>query len=111
LSSPIFLNPSSCVLVDTGDFDVHHQKNPSIYQLDFTTPGSFPCEANSRKQILQIPNFRMKALGLPQIGHLLYPRTLNFGFAAALFLSAVFAKSSSLVIRFRSRWCSESVKV
>jgi hypothetical protein len=29
-----------------------------IYQLDFITPGSLPCEANVRKQMRQIPNFR-----------------------------------------------------
>jgi hypothetical protein len=87
------------VLVKTEDFDVRH-RNRFIYQLDFMTPGSFPCDANSRKQILQTPNFRIKARGLPQIGHLLYALTLNFGFAAALFLNAVFAKSSSLVIHF-----------
>jgi hypothetical protein len=44
--------------------------NP-VYQLDFTTPGSFPFDAKSRKQIRQTPNFRINALGRPQIGHLL----------------------------------------
>jgi len=43
-------------------------KRPA-YQLDFTTPGNFPCDAKSRKQIRQMPNFRMKPLGRPQIGH------------------------------------------
>jgi hypothetical protein len=66
LSNPIKL----CVLVESKDFDVHH-RNRSIYQLDLTTPGSFPCDAKLRKQILQTPNFRRKARGLPQIGHLL----------------------------------------
>jgi uncharacterized membrane protein len=42
-----------------------------VYQLDFTTPGSLPPDANSRKQIRQTPNFRKKARGRPQIGHLL----------------------------------------
>ncbi len=40
-----------------------------LYQLAFTTPGISPREAMFRKQILQRPNFRMKALGLPQMGH------------------------------------------
>jgi len=48
-----------------------------------------------RKQIRQIPNFLKKPLGLPQIGHLLYARTLNFGFFIAFILRAVFAKLSS----------------
>jgi len=65
------------------------------YQLDLVTPGNFPCEARFRKQIRQIPNFLKKALGLPQIGHLLYPLTLNLGFLFAFILSAFFAKSSS----------------
>ncbi|MCK4988616.1 MAG: hypothetical protein KAS40_23935, partial [Desulfobacterales bacterium] len=29
----------------------------SCYQLDLTTPGSFPADANTRKQIRQSPNF------------------------------------------------------
>jgi len=29
------------------------------YQLDFTTPGSIPVLANSRKQIRQMENFRI----------------------------------------------------
>lgn len=56
-----------------------------------------PCEARLRKQIRQIPNFLKKPLGLPQIGHLLYARTLNFGFLIAFILRAVFAKLSSLI--------------
>jgi hypothetical protein len=73
-----------------------HYKNKN-HQLDFITPGSIPCEARSRKQIRQIPNFLKKPLGLPQIGHLLYARTLNFGFLIAFILRAVFAKLSSLI--------------
>jgi len=64
------------------------------YQLDFTTPGSLPCDARSLKHMRHIPNFRKKPLGLPQIGHLLYALTLNLGFRIAFILSAVLAKSS-----------------
>jgi hypothetical protein len=39
------------------------------YQLDFTTPGSLPWEANTRKQIRQMPNFLKNARGRPQTGH------------------------------------------
>jgi len=41
------------------------------YQLDFTTPGSLPWDANTRKQIRQMPNFLKNPRGRPQIGHLL----------------------------------------
>ncbi len=30
-----------------------------VYQLDFVTPGSSPCEARSRKQMRHIPKRRM----------------------------------------------------
>jgi hypothetical protein len=66
------------------------------HQLDFTTPGSFPWEARFRKQIRQIPNFLKNALGLPQMGHLLYVLTLNLGSLTAFILRDVFAKSSSM---------------
>jgi len=46
------------------------------YQLDFTTPGSLPWDANTRKQIRQSPNFLRYALGRPQMGHRLYCLTL-----------------------------------
>jgi len=39
------------------------------YQLAFRTPGIFPSSAILRKHIRQIPNFRIKARGLPQIPH------------------------------------------
>ena len=68
------------------------------YQLDFTTPGSFPLDAISRKQIRHNPNFLIYALGLPQIGQRVYVRTPNFGFLVAFTLIEVFAKISS------SRW-------
>jgi hypothetical protein len=41
------------------------------YQLDFTTPGNLPWDANIRKQIRQMPNFLKNPLGRPQTGHLL----------------------------------------
>ena len=66
------------------------------YQLDLTTPGSLPSEARVLKQILHIPNFLRNPLGLPHIGHLLYFRTLNFGFLIALTIKADFAKPASL---------------
>ncbi len=66
------------------------------HQLDFTTPGSLPWEAKFRKQILQTPNLRMKARGLPHMGHRLYLLTLNLGFRAAFIISDFFAKTPSL---------------
>jgi hypothetical protein len=36
-----------------------------LYQLDLRTPGISPASDFSRKQIRQIPNFRMNALGRP----------------------------------------------
>ena len=45
-------------------------KNGVFYQLDLITPGSSPFKAILRKHMRQIPNFLKKALGLPQIGHL-----------------------------------------
>jgi hypothetical protein len=68
------------------------------HQLDFTTPGSLPLDANTRKQIRQRPNFLKKALGRPQTGQRLYCRTLNLGSFIAFILSAFFAKPSSLFI-------------
>jgi hypothetical protein len=43
----------------------------------------------------QIPNFRIYALGRPQMGQRLYPLTLNLGSRFAFILSAFFAKSAS----------------
>ncbi len=60
------------------------------------TPGSLPSEASVLKQILQIPAFLINALGLPHKGHLLYARTLNFGFLCAFAIKAFLAKLSSL---------------
>jgi hypothetical protein len=62
------------------------------YQLDFITPGSIPSEARPRKQIRQIPNLRIKPLGLPQIGQRLWVRTLNLGFRTAFISRDFFAK-------------------
>lgn len=36
------------------------------YQLDFMTPGTWPCWASCRKQMRQMPNLRMYARGRPQ---------------------------------------------
>jgi len=69
------------------------------YQLDLTTPGSFPSDANTRKQIRQSPNFLRYPLGRPQTGHRLYCRTLNLGFRIAFILSDFFAKSPSLIFK------------
>lgn len=69
-----------------------------FYQLDLITPGSLPCEARSRKQIRQIPNFLIKALGLPQMGQRLYDLALYFGARIALILRDFFANSSSSTI-------------
>jgi hypothetical protein len=44
-------------------------RHAATYQLDLITPGNFPWEASSRKQIRQIPNLRMNARGLPQMEH------------------------------------------
>jgi len=65
------------------------------YQLDLTTPGNRPSEASFRKQIRQIPNFLIYALGRPQIGQRLYARTLNLGFRTAFIFNAVLANVSS----------------
>jgi len=70
-------------------------KIKNIYQLDFITPGSLPSEARFLKQIRQIPNFLIKALALPHIGHRLYALTLNFGFFIAFILKAFLANSPS----------------
>ena len=66
-----------------------------FYQLDFTTPGISPLEANILKQIRQIPNFRRYALLRPQMGHLLYWRVENFCILCALAISDFLAKISS----------------
>jgi len=45
-------------------------KSIVFYQLDLITPGISPFKAMLRKHMRQRPNFLKKALGLPQIGHL-----------------------------------------
>jgi len=59
------------------------------------TPGSRPSDAIFRKQIRQMPNLRINARERPQIGHLLYSRTLNLALRVALILNAFLAKPSS----------------
>lgn len=44
------------------------------------------------KHILHIPNFLIYALGLPQMGHLLYPREENFGLRLAFTINEVLVK-------------------
>jgi hypothetical protein len=69
-----------------------------FYQLDLITPGISPRKAILRKHILQIPNFLKNALGLPQMGHLLYVRVENFCFLCALAIRDFFAKLTSVLI-------------
>jgi hypothetical protein len=77
ISFLIFFNPAlsrNSILrqaADIGDEQPEASKAQSAYQLDFTTPGSLPWDANTRKHIRQIPNFLKKPRGRPQIGHLL----------------------------------------
>ena len=66
-----------------------------FYQLDLRTPGSSPRRAMFRKQIRQMPNWRIKACGRPQIGQRLYLRVLNLGSRLALILRARRAMSYS----------------
>jgi len=63
------------------------------HQLDFLTPGRRPSKAILRKQIRQIPNFRIKARGRPQMGHRLYAWTANFGLRMAFVRIDFFANS------------------
>jgi hypothetical protein len=44
-----------------------------------------------------MPNSLKKALARPQSGHLLYARTLNFGFLWALIIKAFFANAVLLL--------------
>jgi hypothetical protein len=61
------------------------------YQLDLVMPGSSPACVISRRQIRQSPNFLNTAWARPHRWQRVYPRTANFGFAAALILSEVLA--------------------
>src|SRR4051812_15206700 len=61
------------------------------YQLDFVTPGSFPSEASSRKQIRQTPNFRMYERLRPHCRQRLTALTSNFGGLFALTIHDFFA--------------------
>jgi hypothetical protein len=70
------------------------------YQLDLVTPVISPLDASFRKQILQIPNFLIKARGRPQSGHLLYLRTENFGFRCAFAIMDFLAKPTSKYFLF-----------
>jgi len=55
-------------------------------------------EAMDRKQIRQMPNFLIKALGRPHMGHRLYFLVLNLGSLLAFTTNAVLAKIASLKI-------------
>jgi hypothetical protein len=63
----------------------------SHYQLALRTPGISPLSAISRKQIRQMPNFRMNARGRPQRPQRLPRRTENFGFSFVFSISAFLA--------------------
>ncbi|TSC95289.1 MAG: hypothetical protein Athens101428_17 [Candidatus Berkelbacteria bacterium Athens1014_28] len=84
------------------------------YQLDLTTPGMSPREANSRKQIRQRPNFLRKARLRPQTRQRLTILLENFGllsdfttcdFFAILFLCAFFSKWNSKKFEEMSCFC------
>jgi len=49
-------------------YGILHGHDAFSYQLDLITPGISPLSAISRKQMRQMPNLRMKALGRPQMG-------------------------------------------
>src|SRR5664279_6274206 len=68
------------------------------YQEDFVTPGSSPAWAISRRQIRHSPNLRYTECGRPQRWQRVYPRTANFGLAAALLTSAFFAIAQLLPV-------------
>ena len=61
------------------------------YHDDFFIPGITPSLANSRKQILQSPKSRIKALFLEQRKQRRTIRVENFGFLFALAVVEVFA--------------------
>src|SRR4029453_4085544 len=63
------------------------------YQEALDTPGSSPRCAISRMQTRHRPNLRGPAFGRPQRWQRVYARTANFGFRAALRISAFFAIS------------------
>jgi len=62
-----------------------------FYQLDFLIPGISPLLANSRKQILQRPNFLIKPCLLPHLKQRLCFLEGNFGFFFAFASCDVFA--------------------
>ena len=69
--------PASYAGAETPDtanrFSPHKRIKQALrdYQLDLVTPVISPRNAKSLKQIRQMPNFLIKARGLPQSGHLL----------------------------------------
>src|SRR4051794_19905960 len=65
------------------------------YQEAFDTPGSSPRCAMSRMHTRHRPNLPYTECGRPHFWQRVYARTANFGFAAALRISAFFAMLSS----------------
>jgi len=66
-----------------------NDQRPPFYQDDFETPGISPLSASPRKHKRQIPNFRKKARGRPQILQRLCLREENLGFFASFTRFAV----------------------
>src|SRR3954451_5344214 len=65
------------------------------YQEALDTPGSSPRWAMSRMHTRHRPNLRYTECGRPHRWQRVYARTANFGFRAALRISAFFAMLSS----------------
>jgi len=68
------------------------------YQLDLVTPGSCPVCASFRKQMRQIPNFRMKLRARPQSEQRFFCRVENLGPLFNLSSQAFFAMLSSFLL-------------
>lgn len=69
------------------------------YQLDLITPGSSPFRDIVRKQMRQMPNWRMYPLGRPHMGQRLYVLTLNFGVRCDFAMSDFLANVASFISR------------
>ncbi len=85
------------------------------YQLDLITPGSSPFRDIVRKQMRQMPNWRMYARGRPQMGQRLYVLTLNFGvrfdFAMSDFLANVASFISRLALERHAHQIEECTRL
>lgn len=62
-----------------------------FYQLDLVTPGISVLDANSRKQMRQMPKSLIKPWPRPQRQQRLTIRVENFGFLLAFTIKAVLA--------------------